>query len=161
MSISMSLFSITKGSTYVVAKDQMNLFARDFLAFLMERYSSQLQTKGVFVSLAGNLGAGKTTFTQQLALRLGVKDTVNSPTFVIQKKYETNDQVIKNLVHVDTYRLEQEEEVRVLGLEALHKTPHTVILLEWPEKVPVLAGGTDIKLVFEVDTENSRKISIL
>src|ERR1700754_3179272 len=59
------------------------------------------------VTLTGELGAGKTTFTQSLARALGVTDTVTSPTFVLEKIYSLPDstQGFTRLVHIDAYRL--------------------------------------------------------
>ena len=58
------------------------------------------------ITLQGDLGAGKTTFTQSLARGLGIKRTVNSPTFTIMKQYTGNIP----LNHLDVYRLADSEE---------------------------------------------------
>lgn len=58
------------------------------------------------VTLTGDLGAGKTTFTKGLGKGLGVKRTINSPTFTIVKTYQGE----KPLYHIDAYRLEDQEE---------------------------------------------------
>lgn len=58
------------------------------------------------ITLQGDLGAGKTTFTQSLAKGLGIKRTVNSPTFTIMKQYTGNIP----LNHLDVYRLADSEE---------------------------------------------------
>ncbi|MFD2046475.1 tRNA (adenosine(37)-N6)-threonylcarbamoyltransferase complex ATPase subunit type 1 TsaE [Ornithinibacillus salinisoli] len=65
-----------------------------------------LVNPGDVITLEGDLGAGKTTFTKGLATGLGVKRTVNSPTFTIVKEYEGN----MPLYHMDVYRLENSEE---------------------------------------------------
>lgn len=61
---------------------------------------------GDVVTLEGDLGAGKTTFTKGIAMGMGITDTVSSPTFTIIKEY---DGVIP-LYHMDAYRLEYSEE---------------------------------------------------
>ncbi|WP_188455043.1 tRNA (adenosine(37)-N6)-threonylcarbamoyltransferase complex ATPase subunit type 1 TsaE [Virgibacillus oceani] len=61
---------------------------------------------GDVITLEGNLGAGKTTFTKGLASGLGVKRTVNSPTFTIVKEYHGE----LPLYHMDVYRLEDSDE---------------------------------------------------
>ena len=58
------------------------------------------------ITLQGDLGAGKTTFTQSLAKGLGIKRTVNSPTFTIMKQYQGD----LPLNHLDVYRLADSEE---------------------------------------------------
>ncbi len=65
---------------------------------------------GLVLLLYGELGAGKTTFTQALASALGVKEAVTSPTFTIAGEYEvTNHGSIRTLCHVDLYRLTPDE----------------------------------------------------
>ena len=57
---------------------------------------------GMIIGLSGDLGSGKTTFTKYLAKHMGVKDTLNSPTFTLLKTYQGD----LNLYHMDVYRLE-------------------------------------------------------
>ena len=72
----------------------------------MQRLANQLATQlfpGFVLCLSGDLGAGKTTFTQFLGRALGIRDTINSPTFTLMKSY---DEGRLELVHIDAYRLE-------------------------------------------------------
>lgn len=74
-----------------------------------EKLAGQLASRlagGEVITLEGDLGAGKTTFTQALARGLGIRRTVNSPTFTILKQYEGR----LPLNHLDVYRLENSEE---------------------------------------------------
>jgi len=86
------------------------------------------------LALQGELGAGKTTLTKAIANILGVKGTVQSPTFVIAKFYEGN-QIFKNLVHIDAYRIEDVAELATLGFDRLLQQPKTLIIVEWPERI--------------------------
>src|ERR1700679_1259702 len=90
------------------------------------------------VTLSGDLGTGKTTFTQAVAKALGVGEDVTSPTFVIEKIYQLKGQKFDRLIHIDAYRLENEHELKVLGFEELLEDPKNLILLEWPERVAEL-----------------------
>jgi tRNA threonylcarbamoyladenosine biosynthesis protein TsaE len=74
-------------------------------SLIAERLSNLLQPNDV-ITLEGDLGAGKTTFTKGLAKGLGVKRVVNSPTFTIIKEYSGRMQ----LFHMDVYRLHDSEE---------------------------------------------------
>ncbi|GGH83397.1 tRNA threonylcarbamoyladenosine biosynthesis protein TsaE [Pullulanibacillus pueri] len=93
---------------------------------LGERLANLLQP-GDVITLEGDLGAGKTTFTKGIAKGLGVKRTVNSPTFTIIKEYKGT----MPLYHMDVYRLEDEED---LGFDDFfHSEGITVI--EWASQI--------------------------
>src|SRR5690554_3657711 len=77
--------------------DETNHFAQQLAELLKEQDT---------ITLEGDLGAGKTTFTQALAKGLGITKTVNSPTFTIMKQYE--GRLLLN--HLDVYRLENSDE---------------------------------------------------
>lgn len=89
---------------------------------------------GETLLLHGDLGAGKTTFTQFFAGFLGVKDVVTSPTFNIVKEYSTKNG--KKLYHFDMYRLEDISELQEIGAEEiLLKNETDFVVVEWPEKI--------------------------
>jgi tRNA threonylcarbamoyladenosine biosynthesis protein TsaE len=93
-------------------------------------------TGATLVSLIGELGAGKTTFTKAVAKTLGIEEIVNSPTFVLEKIYALPEtQPFKRLLHIDAYRLESGAELSPLGFTALLEDRENLILLEWPQKV--------------------------
>jgi tRNA threonylcarbamoyladenosine biosynthesis protein TsaE len=95
--------------------------------------------KARVVALSGNLGAGKTTLTQELAKLLKVKENIVSPTFVIMKIYKINSSKYKNyfkqMVHIDAYRLESSDELTKIGWEELEGNKDNLIIIEWPENV--------------------------
>lgn len=84
---------------------------------------------GDILLLEGDLGAGKTTFTQGLAEGLGVDEFVNSPTFVIINEYFSGK---LPLYHMDLYRLEDESQLYDLGVEE-YFFGNGVSVVEWPE----------------------------
>ena len=92
---------------------------------------------GDVILLGGDLGAGKTAFTQGLAAAAGVDEVVTSPTFTLLRPYRTG--IGADLLHADVYRLEQLREVVDLGLpEQLEDGAFAVI--EWGERAaPALA----------------------
>lgn len=96
---------------------------------------AQILTGGETLALIGNLGSGKTTFVKGLARSLGVKQTITSPTFVLMKIYKTKHKTIKQLVHVDCYRLPGIE-FEAIGLNDYLNQPNTVVVIEWAEKLP-------------------------
>lgn len=92
---------------------------------------------GEIIALEGDLGAGKTTLTQYLAKALGVKAKVTSPTFVLMKIYEISNKKygLRNLVHVDCYRLDDPQELFYLGLEEYLNKNDSVVIIEWADKI--------------------------
>lgn len=98
---------------------------------------------GDVVSLAGELGAGKTCLVQGVARGLGIDARVTSPTFVLVKSYRGR----LPLVHVDVYRLDQLQDVLDLGDEVF--APDVVTFVEWGDAVaPVLPDDRlDVELV--------------
>lgn len=89
------------------------------------------------IGLSGDLGAGKTIFTKGLAKGLGVKQTITSPTFVLMKVYPITKRgsKIKQLVHIDAYRLEPNTDISEIGIEEYLGQKDVVVVIEWPEKI--------------------------
>jgi tRNA threonylcarbamoyladenosine biosynthesis protein TsaE len=113
------------------------------------------------ITLTGDLGAGKTTFTQQLATHLGVTETVVSPTFGIMKGYELSGHThFDQLIHIDAYRIETMDEVGPLRFEELFKTPRTLICLEWPENIAAILPTEKVSLTIEIGKGEERKVVI-
>lgn len=86
---------------------------------------------GDVVMLHGNLGAGKTTFTQGVAQGLGIDAPVQSPTFTLVREH---DAPTMRLYHLDLYRLDDPEELEDMGWEVYINPPDGVSLIEWPER---------------------------
>ncbi|MGH9233716.1 MAG: tRNA (adenosine(37)-N6)-threonylcarbamoyltransferase complex ATPase subunit type 1 TsaE [Acidimicrobiales bacterium] len=89
-----------------------------------------LAQPGDLVVLAGDLGAGKTTFTQGFGRALGVTEPITSPTFTLAQQYEGRLRVH----HLDVYRLDQLAEVAELGLSEL-LDDGGVVLIEWGDAI--------------------------
>lgn len=129
--------------------------AEEFVLFLKKNK----KTKATVVALSGDLGSGKTTFSKEVGRVLGVKETIISPTFVIQKKYVTNDSVFTQFIHMDMYRIEDESEAQSLKLDELYKDEHVLVFVEWPEKIKQSIPEDAPWFSFEVISEDVRKIS--
>lgn len=126
---------------------------------LRELPSDGSRPRATILLLQGDLGSGKTTFTQALAKILGVKVNLTSPTFVLMKKYPTQHSVFKKLIHIDAYRLSSGKDLLNLGWEELVTNPDNLIVVEWPEQVDDLWTGSEYKLKFKFSDENTREIS--
>jgi tRNA threonylcarbamoyladenosine biosynthesis protein TsaE len=88
---------------------------------------------GTLVCFRGDLGAGKTTFTQGFLKALGVRRRVISPTFLIMRPYKLTASNYKNAIHIDCYRLHKSQELLALGFQELLENPENIVLIEWPE----------------------------
>jgi len=131
--------------------------AADFVKNTLAK--TDFKNKAAVIGLYGELGSGKTTFMKYLAENLGVKETIQSPTFVIMKIYKTSPGGEGFLVHVDAYRIEKEEEMIKLGWNKIVSNPKNLICVEWPEKISGIMPK-HIKIFFEHVSENERKIKI-
>jgi tRNA threonylcarbamoyladenosine biosynthesis protein TsaE len=90
---------------------------------------------GDIVLLAGELGAGKTTFTQGFGKALGIDEQITSPTFTLMRPYDGN---ALRLLHCDVYRLDHLQEIIDLGINEL-VDDEAVALIEWGDMAePVL-----------------------
>lgn len=112
------------------------------------------------LALYGDLGAGKTTFTQVIGEILGVQEDITSPTFVIMKRYQTTHDLIQSLIHIDAYRLESPDELSVLGLEEWLQEPDALMVIEWADKVESLLPPHTIKLRFTLKGDE-RQLELL
>jgi len=90
---------------------------------------------GELISLIGDLGAGKTVFSQGIASGLGIKERVNSPTFVVMKVYDVNDNKVKVFCHIDAYRLSSFAELEAIGVSDYLGQDDVVTVIEWADKV--------------------------
>lgn len=108
------------------------------------------------IALHGEMGTGKTTFTNALCKALGVIDVVSSPTFSIINVYETkNDNTI---YHLDLYRLKNEEEAINAGVEDCLYSGN-ICLVEWPDKLPTILPEETLHINFELIDDTKRRIS--
>ncbi|PQA97178.1 tRNA (adenosine(37)-N6)-threonylcarbamoyltransferase complex ATPase subunit type 1 TsaE [Chryseobacterium shigense] len=105
--------------------------------------------------LKGNLGAGKTTFTQFLLKNLGSQDEVNSPTYSIVNEYTTPK---GKIYHFDLYRLKNIEEVYDIGIEEYLDNAFLCII-EWPEVYEEELYGLKYHTMSIVNTGDEREIS--
>ncbi|NUM25848.1 MAG: tRNA (adenosine(37)-N6)-threonylcarbamoyltransferase complex ATPase subunit type 1 TsaE [Candidatus Buchananbacteria bacterium] len=115
---------------------------------------------GDVLALTGNLGAGKTVLTKGIAKGLGITSIVNSPTFILMRVYPIKNKTIKQLVHIDCYRLQSEEQLREIGATEYFNRPDTVTVIEWAEKIKQHLPKQIIKITVELLHEDQRKITI-
>jgi len=90
------------------------------------------------IGLIGDLGSGKTAFTKGVGQYFNIKN-ITSPTFVVMKVYKVKGKSkkvkVKNLVHVDCYRLDDYQSLLDIGLEEYLNDPQSLVLIEWADKI--------------------------
>ncbi len=108
-------------------------------------------SRGMVLTLSGDLGAGKTTFTKGIAKGMGIDKVVSSPTFTILKQYQGR----LNLNHFDAYRLEGQD--IDLGFEDLIYSDD-VSIIEWADFIEEILPEQRLDIVIEYLDEVSRKV---
>jgi|WetSurMetagenome_2_1015567.scaffolds.fasta_scaffold1213562_1 tRNA threonylcarbamoyladenosine biosynthesis protein TsaE len=137
---------------------EMKAFAAEFLKQLEPNSAN-----ATVIGLRGELGAGKTTFTQACADLLGISETVTSPTFVILKKYKLNGKILGDkfsfLIHIDAYRLKGGKELDAIGWQGIISDPKNLIMIEWPELVADVMPANTRYIDFKHIDESTREIT--
>jgi len=116
---------------------------------------------GDVLLLQGPLGSGKTTFVQGLARGLGVREYVQSPTFILVMEHRGTlpDGTPVRLYHVDLYRLEEPSELATFGLEDCLSDPHGIVVIEWSERLPASWIDDYVVIRFEPLAETKRRLA--
>ena len=130
-------------------------FANELLGGLSKK------PQATVLALYGDLGSGKTTFVQELGKLLGIKGSMQSPTFVIMKRYTLQDTRYKFFIHIDAYRLEKPEELTRLGWEEVVNNPENLIAVEWAERVEAILPKDCVKIHFKFIDDTTREVQVL
>ncbi|MEO7692192.1 MAG: tRNA (adenosine(37)-N6)-threonylcarbamoyltransferase complex ATPase subunit type 1 TsaE [Sphingomonas sp.] len=114
-----------------------------------------LAAPGDVITLAGPLGAGKTSIARGLLAALGLAGEAPSPSFAIVQPYAPPEVQIP-VLHVDLYRIENPDEIEELGLdEAL---ADSLLIVEWPERAPGLWPDA-LALSLTIEPDGSRALT--
>ncbi|MFZ1422262.1 MAG: tRNA (adenosine(37)-N6)-threonylcarbamoyltransferase complex ATPase subunit type 1 TsaE [Saprospiraceae bacterium] len=138
---------------YIKTEKELHAFAMEVLP-LIKKYS--------IICLEGSMGAGKTRFVRALGEHLGIESEVSSPTFSIINEYicSQNSWGIKQLFHMDLYRLKNIQEAIDIGIREYFDSG-TLCLIEWPELVaPLLEQEMLLRIRIEVLDNNQRKFTL-
>lgn len=110
---------------------------------------------GMIIALTGSLGAGKTTFVKGIAKGLDIKDEITSPSFTIIKEYYDGK---LPLFHMDLYRIDNHEELYMIGFEELIYG-NGLSIIEWSEKAEELLPSSSIHAEIIINTDSSRTVN--
>ena len=112
---------------------------------------------GEIITLTGDLGAGKTTFTQSLAKALGVQENVTSPTYTLMNEYKGKK---LKLYHFDMYRIEDLDELLETGLTEYFGNTDAVCVIEWAENIRPLLPSKVINITITKLSDTQRMFEI-
>jgi tRNA threonylcarbamoyladenosine biosynthesis protein TsaE len=108
-------------------------------------------------TLAGEMGAGKTTFVAAIAQHLGVTEPTSSPTYSIVQEYESAD-AHTTVLHLDLYRLKTVEEALDIGIEDLLDRPNVYVFIEWADLILPLLPDDAAHIRIAIEDDGARRI---
>lgn len=121
-----------------------------------QKFIDQIDDRTVF-AFNGKMGAGKTTFIKSICETMGVKETVNSPTFAIVNEYEAGDSRI--IYHFDCYRITNVQEALDMGAEE-YLYSGNLCFIEWSENIAPLLPDTLVNVDIEELEDGKRNVVI-
>ena len=135
---------------------EIKINSLDDLEMAAYKFMTEMNDFTVF-AFYGQMGAGKTTFINELCRQLGVEtDATNSPSFAIINEYRS-DTTAELIYHFDCYRLESEAEAQDIGAEDYFDCG-AVCLIEWPERIEGLLPDDTVKVEITVDHTTGSRI---
>lgn len=123
---------------------------------LAKKFAKLVEDKGCFVSLYGEIGAGKTAFVKEVAKEIGIEEKVTSPTFVILNEYHGGK---LPMYHFDLYRLENEGVKTILDELNEYSEGKQLTFVEWAEFSQNEIPFDHIKINVTYEDNNDRRYS--
>jgi tRNA threonylcarbamoyl adenosine modification protein YjeE len=140
--------AVIEAATAVLDEEALEAWGR--------RVGSEVAAPVVF-ALRGDLGAGKSTLARAVARGAGVRGDIPSPTFNLLFRYPARDG--REVVHLDLYRLEREDEVWDLGWDELGEGEE-IVLIEWPERAEGILPAPRWDVSLEEDGPDRRRLAL-
>ncbi|WP_299764212.1 tRNA (adenosine(37)-N6)-threonylcarbamoyltransferase complex ATPase subunit type 1 TsaE [Ramlibacter sp.] len=130
--------------------------AEDHTRAFAERLAACPGIADAFVTLQGELGAGKTTLVRHLLRALGVQGRIKSPTYAVVEPYEVDGRAIW---HFDFYRFDDPREWEDAGFRDIFAASGLKIA-EWPDKAAAVLPAADLEIRIEVADDDSRRVEL-
>jgi tRNA threonylcarbamoyladenosine biosynthesis protein TsaE len=134
----------------------LNIESLDTINQTAQKFIDQIGERTVF-AFNGKMGAGKTTFIKSICETMGVKETVNSPTFAIVNEYQTADG--RTIYHFDCYRITNIQEALELGAEE-YLYSGNLCFIEWSENIAPLLPDILVNVDIEELEDGTRNVVI-
>ncbi len=114
------------------------------------------------VWLSGDLGAGKTTFTRFWLQALGHKGAVKSPTYTLVEPYsiEKEDGSTKLVYHTDLYRIQDPQELSLIGFDEYLDDPDALVIIEWPSRADSYLPEPTLFIDINQGVDESRQVEL-
>lgn len=138
------------GDSLVVTEQNIESFAK--------KITSQLHP-GDILALHGTLSAGKTTLTKAILSAMKYKGKVSSPTFVIERRYPVNINNIKEVLHLDLYRL-NDEALKFFDWDEYLENHNQLTIIEWPLRAEPFLPKKTKKVFINILSETERQIEL-
>lgn len=146
--------------SYLLTTEAQTAKLADQLAHSISKLAKQDPTLQLHISLIGDLGAGKTTFTRYLLKSLGHIGKVKSPTYALCEPYELAVNSHRLAVHhFDLYRMKYPEEWIDAGFRDTFSSPG-ICLVEWPEKAEGTLPPVDCTITLDMNEDESRQLDL-
>lgn len=141
---------------------ELKKFAEQFAKKILKL--SPKKRGALVLGLVGDLGAGKTTFTQAFLRSLGIRGRITSPTFVLMKRYELRgvsrfvSHGFVSIFHIDCYRIKKPCELTALGFKEILADPENIIVIEWADRVKKILPKNMLWLYFEHGKKENQRL---
>ena len=135
---------------------QATWHSEDDTAAFARQLAAQPLLANAFITLHGDLGAGKTTLVRHLLRALGVQGRIKSPTYAVVEPHEVRGLAIW---HFDFYRFNDPREWEDAGFRDLFAS-QGLKLAEWPEKAAALIPAADVAIYIEALDEDARQVTL-
>jgi len=139
-----------------IKKTELEIQSLDTIHKTAQKFIELIGDNTVF-AFNGKMGAGKTTFIKAICEVMGVKETVNSPTFSIVNEYESDEGRI--IFHFDCYRINKVQEALDFGAEE-YLYSGNLCFIEWSENIAPILPESIVNVDIEETENGKRKITL-
>ncbi len=138
----------------------LTLYSETDTERLAEQLAALLPSGSVW--LAGDLGAGKTTLTRYWLQALGHKGAVKSPTYTLVEPYsiEQDDGTTKLVYHTDLYRIQDPEELSLIGFDEYLEDKNALVIIEWPSRADNYLPPPTLFIDITQSVDETRQVEI-